>query len=77
MAQYFTSDFERHISKDAIRAAETDVQLDVMRTWFYQNYEDPAEHTPHDSRQSETRHPLNSTQQNPIISACHLNRCDL
>jgi len=49
LAQYFTSDFERQISKDAIRAAETDVQLDVMRTWFYQNYEDPAEHTPHDS----------------------------
>ena len=49
MAQYFTSDFEHPMSKDAIRAANTDMQLDVMRTWFYQNYEDPAENTPHDS----------------------------
>ena len=37
------------MSSDDIRAADADTQIDIMKTWFYKNYENPAERTPHDS----------------------------
>jgi hypothetical protein len=46
--QYFTSEFERSISEKELRRAGPETQLDVMRTWFYQNFEDPAERTPYE-----------------------------
>jgi len=39
LSQYFTSDFEHPMSNDDLRDAASDTQSDVMRTWFYQNYE--------------------------------------
>src|SRR6266436_5391197 len=36
------------ISASAIQTADRETQLDAMRTWFFQNFEDPAESTPYD-----------------------------
>ncbi len=49
MTDYFTSDLEHPISKDALSAADRETQLDVMETWFRQHFEDPAERTPYES----------------------------
>ena len=49
MTEYFTSDLEHPISKDALRDANRETQLDVMQTWFRQHFEDPAERTPYES----------------------------
>lgn len=49
MAEYFTSDLERSVSGDALRAADRETQLEVMETWFRQHFEDPAERTPYES----------------------------
>ncbi len=45
---YQTSDFEE-VLRDDLPDEDRDVRLDVMRTWFFQNYEDPAERTPYES----------------------------
>ena len=37
------------LSKDALRVSDSETQSDVMRTWFHQNFEDPAERTPYES----------------------------
>lgn len=39
------------ISRKALAEEERDTQLDVMRAWFFENYEDPAECTPYESRE--------------------------
>ena len=49
MSQYFASDFVHPMSSDDLSAADSYTQRDVMRTWFYQNFEDPAERTPYES----------------------------
>lgn len=49
MADYLTSDLEHPICEDALRAADRETQLDVMETWFRQNFEDPAHRTPYES----------------------------
>jgi hypothetical protein len=49
MAEYFTSDLEHSISRDALRDADHETQLEVMETWFRQHFEDPVERTPYES----------------------------
>jgi hypothetical protein len=44
---YFLDDGSFVTASD-LRKADRDTQLDAMRTWFFQNFEDPAEHTPYD-----------------------------
>lgn len=39
------------MSEDALREADRATQLDVMENWFRQNFEDPAERTPYESRE--------------------------
>lgn len=47
--KYFTPDYEHHISAKELSNADKETQIEVMRTWFFQHYEDPAQNTPHDS----------------------------
>jgi hypothetical protein len=44
---YFLDDGSFMSSSD-LRKAERDTQVEAMRTWFFQSFEDPAEHTPYD-----------------------------
>ncbi len=37
------------MSKEDLRKASRDVQLEAMEKWFRQNFEDPAANTSHDS----------------------------
>ena len=37
------------VSQNDLSSEDREVQLDVMRSWFFQNYEDPAERTPYES----------------------------
>src|SRR5882762_845899 len=46
---WYTLRDDRHISSRDLPKAKRDVQLDAMRTWFYQNYEDPNDSCPYDS----------------------------
>ena len=49
--RWYTLKDGKHISSRSLREAERDCQLDAMRHWFHQNYEDPVESCPHDSRE--------------------------
>lgn len=46
---YFASENDRTVSGVDLPNEEREVQLDVMHTWFLQNFEDPAERTPYES----------------------------
>lgn len=49
MTDYYTIDYVHGISSVDLRDYERQTQLDVMESWFYENYEDPAERTPYES----------------------------
>ena len=46
---YWHPGYGNPISEDHLHESEPEFQNEVMREWFFQNYEDPAESTPHDS----------------------------
>lgn len=46
---YSTSEAGSMVSQNDLSSEDREVQLDVMRSWFFQNYEDPAERTPYES----------------------------
>lgn len=46
---YFAYDTDCKVSRADLSNKDREVQLDVMRAWFFQNYEDPAERTPYES----------------------------
>lgn len=48
---YYSSDSGCFISPDDLPNEDREIQLDVMRTWFFENFEDPAERTPYESRE--------------------------
>ena len=50
-AEYYTSDFGQFISRDDLPNEDREIQLDVMRTWFFENFEAPVERTPYESRE--------------------------
>jgi len=45
---YYSPGYEYPLDAEALREIDRDSQIEVMRTWFFENYEDPAESTPHD-----------------------------
>ncbi|MDO9043512.1 MAG: hypothetical protein Q7U64_14405 [Desulfocapsaceae bacterium] len=49
--EYDLPDFEHTISRSDLAESDRETQLEVMRTWFFQNFEDPAERTPYESRE--------------------------
>jgi hypothetical protein len=48
---YFSPDYEHEVGAEGLRLADKETQISVMKTWFLQHYEDPAEHTPHESKE--------------------------
>lgn len=42
---------DTYIPRSALVRADRDTQVAVMRQWFYDNFEDPAENTPYESRE--------------------------
>src|SRR5437879_3588111 len=46
---YELPDGSGFLTSSELRRADRDTQLDVMRHWFYANYEDPVENTPYES----------------------------
>ena len=51
MFQYFTSDFDHPLCRDALRNAHRSTQRDILETWFRQYFEDPAQRTPYESKE--------------------------
>jgi uncharacterized protein (UPF0332 family) len=49
--EYYLPDFEHTISRGDLAESDRDTQIEVMRTWFFQNFEDPAERTPYETRE--------------------------
>jgi hypothetical protein len=49
MSEYWTLDYESPISKETLRDADRDTQLEVIENWFRRNFEDPAQRTPYES----------------------------
>lgn len=47
--RYELPDFNDTITASELKRARKDIQLDVMRTWFHANYEDPVENTPYET----------------------------
>lgn len=50
MRQFFFFDGKK-IPPKSLRYKKKDVQIEVMRDWFYDNYEDPANSCPYESRE--------------------------
>jgi len=48
---YYSSDSGCFIGPDDLPNEDREIQLDVMRTWFFENFENPAERTPYESRE--------------------------
>jgi len=48
---YWHPGYAHPISADHLRESEPEFQKEVMRDWFFQNYEDPAENTPYESKE--------------------------
>lgn len=46
---YSASDAIHTVRRAELPNEDREVQLDVMRAWFFQNFEDPAERTPYES----------------------------
>ena len=46
---YDLPDLEHDLTRTELERAGRDVQLEVMRTWFHQSFEDPVENTPYES----------------------------
>ena len=44
---YWSADHPRGYSAADLQHLEREMQIEVMRAWFYQNFEDPAEKTPY------------------------------
>src|SRR5437763_3773277 len=44
---YFLDDGS-FLTSSELAKADQETQLEAMRTWFFQNFENPAEHTPYD-----------------------------
>jgi hypothetical protein len=51
MCGYWDEAMEHRISPEDLAELEPEEQRAYMRIWFYQNYEDPAERTPYESRE--------------------------
>lgn len=47
----FYSSGEEAFSEESLREASPEMQKDVMRNWFYENYEDPVNNSPYDSEE--------------------------
>lgn len=50
-SEYILPGLDRSIPRSELAKADRETQLEVMRTWFFQNFEDPAERTPYESRE--------------------------
>lgn len=46
---YWLPDFERAMSPEDLKNSDKDTQIEVMRTWFFRHFEDPANSTPYES----------------------------
>jgi len=49
MSEYLYPDSDQFRSKDELSKLSPEIQLEVMKNWFYQNFEDPANRTPYES----------------------------
>lgn len=47
-AEYNHPEYTHTMSADHLSKEDRDTQLEVMRTWFFQNYRDPVEECPYD-----------------------------
>lgn len=48
---YFHPDSTNPITRDYLKNLDKNEQIKVMKQWFYSNYENPAEHTPYESKE--------------------------
>lgn len=49
--EYFHFDNTNPVSIDELKDGGTEFQVEVMRDWFTSKYEDPAQHTPYESKE--------------------------
>jgi hypothetical protein len=45
---YYSPGYEYPLDSEALSDVDRDTQMEVMRDWFFENYEVPAESTPHE-----------------------------
>ena len=50
-ARYYTPEEEVELTADELRDSPRETQLNAMRSWFYKNFEHPAERTPYETRE--------------------------
>lgn len=46
---FWNPNTDQPFTLEELKTADSETQKDVMRDWFFSNYEDPVERTPHDS----------------------------
>lgn len=49
--RFWNAEYESSFTLEELRNADRETQKEVIRTWFFANYEDPAERTPYESRE--------------------------
>lgn len=50
-SRFWNAGYDSSFTLEELRNATRETQKEVMRTWFFANYEDPAERTPYESRE--------------------------
>lgn len=50
-SEYHNLEYTHTINSDELSKEESETQLEVMRTWFFQNYENPVEQCPYISKE--------------------------
>ena len=51
MTKYFHFDSDRYIDKDQLKFEDKTVQTEIIKNWFFENFENPAISTPFESRE--------------------------
>ena len=47
----YSPELDQEFTSEELSQADSDTQQDVMRHWFFQNYENPADRTPYESKE--------------------------
>lgn len=49
----YCTETEKEYSLKDIKKLDPNTQKNIMRNWFYSNFEDPANHTPYESKEGD------------------------
>lgn len=49
--KFYSPEMDQEYTAEELSKVDSEIQQDVMRHWFFQNYENPAERTPYESKE--------------------------